>query len=408
MSNALSLFLLVALPALAQNPLNDPLNENVINLNSYTIEASPPNAGTVQAVNRHLEIVNASGPALQGLLTRCKIAGDFDVQVDYILLNYPAMSDAAAGLSASDLHTPSGTIEIDRSDAAYRFGPPLVNVATNGQSGTLRLVRSSVFVTGYYSNGNGFTPLGIVAVGTGPTAFDLHLITSPDSPANVSVGFKNFIVNKGVPVCPADTGIGPNLEFLGNFRLVSRQPAGNAFVLTYRADLTNSVSAPVPIIPPGTSNVVATITGADPFLVRAVPGQDHLIFNGVTQNSVVTSSNTFSVIISARDPFFDPTQLQFTFLNGPAAPIANAGPNQTVPAGTTVMLHALVPNPADDSLTYSYMFVSRPPGSNTKLFFTDTPAVMFVADVPGVYVLQLMVANGASSSLSLVTVTTTP
>ncbi len=72
------------------------------------------------------------------------------------------------------------------------------------------------------------------------------------------------------------------------------------------------------------------------------------------------------------DPLFDPNQLQVAFQDGPAAPISNAGLNQTFPVGTNVTVNALG-TPPSVGFTYSYMFVSRPPGSNTRLFFGDTP-----------------------------------
>ena len=193
-----------------------------------------------------------------------------------------------------------------------------------------------------------------------------------------------------------------------NYRLVSQQAAaGGRIYATYRADLVSSIAPPIPILPPGTSHVVATLTNLDPFKVRAVPGQDQLMFDAVLNaNSVTPSSNTFTVIIDPNVPF-DPNQLQWTFQIGPAAPVANPGPNQIVPVGSPVTVSGLGssnPSGIGGSLTYFWMFTSRPPGSMTKLFYENSPTAVFVADVRGTYVLQLTVSNGSSISTATVTI----
>lgn len=204
------------------------------------------------------------------------------------------------------------------------------------------------------------------------------------------------------PACPIGLCI-------TNYTLVSEQAAGGGRVYaTYRADLVNTLPPGVPVLPPGTSSVTATLINLDPFKVRAVPGQDHLNFAAVLNNNSVThSSNTFTVIIDPNVPF-DPNQLQWTFQIGPVPLIANPGPNQTVPAGSAVTVNgsgSSNPGGIGGPLTYSWMFISRPPGSTAVLFYETTPTAMFVANVPGTYVLKLTVTNGSSSSTSIVTIT---
>ncbi|MEO7145063.1 MAG: hypothetical protein ABI165_16320, partial [Bryobacteraceae bacterium] len=152
--------------------------------------------------------------------------------------------------------------------------------------------------------------------------------------------------------------------------------------MTYRANLVN---------PPGQdfAQVTATLTSLDPFNIRVVPGQ------GIVTNA--TSPVDFS-------------KLQRTFKTTPAGPIADAGPNQTVPAGSTVTLDGGgsknlggIGNP-----TYNWAFTSRPPGTATRLFFTTSAIPFFVADVPGVYTLQLTVGNGVTTSAASVAITAVP
>jgi hypothetical protein len=94
------------------------------------------------------------------------------------------------------------------------------------------------------------------------------------------------------------------------------------------------------------------------------------------------------------------------------APIAVAGPDQNVLVGATpVELDGSGSSDADgDLLSYSWSITSRPAGSTAQLSYidgvADDPAPTFVADVPGVYVIGLVVGDGkAYSTQASVTVT---
>jgi hypothetical protein len=92
------------------------------------------------------------------------------------------------------------------------------------------------------------------------------------------------------------------------------------------------------------------------------------------------------------------------------APIANAGSGQTVTIGTTVTLDGSTSNDADGNpLTYLWSFVSIPAGSGATLTGPTTVKPTFLADKTGPYVVQLLVNDGAVSSVpATVTITTTP
>jgi len=184
-----------------------------------------------------------------------------------------------------------------------------------------------------------------------------------------------------------------------NYHVLNQQSAaGNQSYITYRADLVNSGTA--------LGAVTATLTSLDPFTLRVVPGQGTLTFAPVPANSQVPSSNTFTILTDATVPV-DFNKLQWTFQTTPAPPVAIGGPNQTVPVGTTVTLDGSGSTNLSciGTLTYSWMFTSRPPGTATRSFYTTGAVASFLADVPGDYVIQLTVSNGVASSSTSVTVT---
>lgn len=86
---------------------------------------------------------------------------------------------------------------------------------------------------------------------------------------------------------------------------------------------------------------------------------------------------------------------------------ANAGTAQSVPTGTVVTLNGSVSSdPYGMPLTYTWSFTSRPVGSGATFSDVNATAPTFTADVPGTYIVQLVVSNGtASSAPATVTIT---
>jgi len=102
-----------------------------------------------------------------------------------------------------------------------------------------------------------------------------------------------------------------------------------------------------------------------------------------------------------------PSTVTITTTN--TAPVANAGPNQTVSVGSTVTLNGSGSSDADrDPLTYSWTFTSKPAGSTAVLSPATAISPTFLVDLPGVYVVQLIVNDGfANSNPATVTITIT-
>ena len=92
-----------------------------------------------------------------------------------------------------------------------------------------------------------------------------------------------------------------------------------------------------------------------------------------------------------------PDQVQIDTLN--SAPTADAGPDQTVPVGTTVTLSGGGSNdPDNDALTYTWALTSVPADSLAELNDPAAAAPTFTVDVPGTYFAQLIVNDGTEDS----------
>ena len=198
----------------------------------------------------------------------------------------------------------------------------------------------------------------------------------------------------------------PSLS-ITNYQFVSEQRITlTSSKVTYRGDLVNNTVGPL-------ASVTATLTSLNTGSFTVVPGQNTLTFAPVPANSQTTSSNTFTILVN-RTAAFDPTfsQLQWNFQSVSQAPVANAGPSQSVKVGVTVTLNGSgSTNPSGiGTLAYSWAFTARPAGSAAALSNPTSVMPTFVPDVAGNYVIALTVSNGVASSTASVTVgaSTTP
>ena len=80
-------------------------------------------------------------------------------------------------------------------------------------------------------------------------------------------------------------------------------------------------------------------------------------------------------------------------------PVADAGPNQTVTVGTLVTLNGTGSTDSDGHpLTFSWSLLTKPAGSIAALVSPNSAQPTFQADLPGDYVVQLMVNDGFLNS----------
>jgi hypothetical protein len=130
--------------------------------------------------------------------------------------------------------------------------------------------------------------------------------------------------------------------------------------------------------------------------------------NAVMPTFVADVAGTYGLQLIVNDGTedSDPDAVEISTEN--SAPVANAGPDQTVEVGDTVQLDGSSSGDVDgDALTFQWILTSVPQGSTATL--SDPNAVMptFVADVAGVYVAQLIVNDGLEDSApDSVTITT--
>lgn len=97
----------------------------------------------------------------------------------------------------------------------------------------------------------------------------------------------------------------------------------------------------------------------------------------------------------------EPDQVTVKATTANSAPVADAGADQNVVAGDTVLLDGSASSDADsDPVTYSWQFVSVPSGSSATLTDADTVSPEFTAGVAGDYVAELVVNDGAVDSAS--------
>lgn len=88
-------------------------------------------------------------------------------------------------------------------------------------------------------------------------------------------------------------------------------------------------------------------------------------------------------------------------------PVANAGANQTVSAGSKVTLNGSASTSSGGPLTYNWTLVTLPIGSMATITDGNSVSPSFVADKAGNYVAQLVVNDGAlNSAPSSVTIST--
>ncbi len=145
-------------------------------------------------------------------------------------------------------------------------------------------------------------------------------------------------------------------------------------------------------------------------LVSVPSGSDATLSNAtsVSPHFVVDRPGIYQVQLIVNDGHESSEPDMVTISTGNSRPAAHAGEDQMVPIGSTVVLDGSHSADVDgDPLSFLWAMLAKPAGSAAIL--SDSTAIhpTFVADLAGVYVVQLMVHDGKEESLPVtVTITT--
>src|ERR1017187_947703 len=226
------------------------------------------------------------------------------------------------------------------------------------------------------------TPVFTVDV---PGSYAIRLVVT-DGKVNSAPSIVTITTQNPPPVANA----GPNqIKAVG--ALVQLDGSGSTDVdgdpLTYQWSLIG--------VPLGSTAVLSSATDVKPTFTADLPGT--YVAQLIVNDGKVPSA---------------PATVQIT-TNPPLAPTASAGPNQTVGHRTTVHLNGSGTDPQGLPLTYQWSLTSKP-NFSTAVLNATIPNPAFVADMPGIYVAQLIVsesldpiAGTLASAPSTVTITTT-
>ena len=143
-------------------------------------------------------------------------------------------------------------------------------------------------------------------------------------------------------------------------------------------------------------------------LYKPIGSNATLTWVGVNASFTADLIGTYLVGLTVNDGKLDSPVVVLTVtaakLN--SAPVANAGSNQNVTAGTLTTLDGSASTDADqDSLTYTWTLISKPSTSTAALSSSTSPKPSFTPDLVGTYVATLQVSDGKDRSpTSVVTV----
>ena len=137
-------------------------------------------------------------------------------------------------------------------------------------------------------------------------------------------------------------------------------------------------------IPSSSNSSLSSITSNTPSFTPDVDGT-YVVRLIVNDDQVSSEADTVSIISS----------------NVNTPPVADAGPDQNTTTGLAVSLDGSGSSDANnDSLTYSWVFISRPAGSNSSLNNTTSSNPAFTPDVDGTYMVRLIVNDGQVNSVA--------
>ncbi len=228
----------------------------------------------------------------------------------------------------------------------------------------------------------------------------------------IEPGIGSVDLNSSITVSPTETT---------TYTITASGPGG---VVTADTTITLQNSAPTAGDQSLTTNedvaTPVTLTGSDPdndvLSYEIITGPTAGTLSGTVPNLIYTPNNNYnggdSFTFKTNDGQTDSTSATITLTVEAVndVPTANAGSDQTRTRTQTVILDGSGSNDIDgDTLTYQWSLVSVPSGSTTTLSNSSNVNSSFIADVSGVYELELIVNDGnIASAPDTVTITASP
>ncbi len=142
-----------------------------------------------------------------GWLSACQLTGDFDVQADYQLLQWPAENGVQVTLGASNLGMGPFRESQTYGESYGSYIPPAgaENILTQDTVGELRIQRQGGTATASYETATGgWAPIQSGLVPTGPTFIGVDISSMNDFFIHqpVTIAWDNFRINSGTLSCP--------------------------------------------------------------------------------------------------------------------------------------------------------------------------------------------------------------
>jgi RHS repeat-associated protein len=269
------------------------------------------------------------------------------------------------------------------------------------------VVGYGVFPAGFPANGSAYVDMTV----NGPALFkDCPLYAFVDSQNTVpEYNEFNNIMRSG---SDENTNTPPVIDLSASFLQVGRLSLPTNALLTARLGNCGLVSVP--------TNVPMAFYDGDPQaggqligVARSTMPLNPGLYQDLSVTWAAPTITTHTVFVVADDSGYGTNLFQeITLLNNTFSvevdlaailpPIADAGPNQNVNAGDTVVLNGRgSSDPQGRPLTYKWSMLSIPIGSQAHLTGTNTVSPSFVTDVGGLYSAQLVVNNGIVDSTNL-------
>jgi Tol biopolymer transport system component len=173
---------------------------------------------SIEQANGELEVSVPSGATVDpsfgyislGVSAQCRLVGDFDVQVDYRLLQWPSPSDVNVDFDTfpPDFSEVHGLFVFDPgfgTGVSTHFpGPINTFVSDPATTGTLRLRRNGTTLTAYYLGSDAWIPIQSTTESTVDQDVNLNVFSNapPFSHPDVNVAYDNFRVASGTFACP--------------------------------------------------------------------------------------------------------------------------------------------------------------------------------------------------------------